>query len=152
MEFLNPPNFGPHAELVHHSVSTLIGEMYPMDFDDPNFLEPAHVHNPEIVSHIIDLPAALLQSIPNSFQDALAAIQESTSVACASSSRLKGLVKQRYSRLVPAKNQHELDDDQIWTVKCKNGDSPSLIHLAFLLRPVIWSSETFFATAQYESC
>src|SRR5271156_5749043 len=146
MAFLNPPDFGPRAELVHHSVSTPIAEMCPMDFDDPNFLEPAHVHNPEIVSHIIDLPAALLQSVPNSFQDALAAVQESTSVACASSSRLKDLVKQCYSRLLPAKNQHELDGDQIWTLKCKNGDSPSPICLALLLHPMIWPSETYFAT------
>ena len=75
--------------------------MYPIDYDEPQFLEPAHSHDPVQVSYL--LPAPLNEHIPASFRDALTILQESHSVAFASSKRLQALVGDRFNRLVPAK-------------------------------------------------
>jgi hypothetical protein len=75
--------------------------MYPIDYDEPQFLEPAHSHDPVQVSYL--LPTSLNENIPGSFRDALTVLQESNSVAFASSKRLHALVGDRFNRLVPAK-------------------------------------------------
>lgn len=74
-------------------------------FDEPQFLEPAHHHDPTQVSNIAAIPTALLRVVPTDVQRSLWVIQESTSVAYASYSRLQQISKERFHRLVPAKNQ-----------------------------------------------
>ena len=77
-------------------------KMYPMDYDEPQFLEPAHSHDPVQVSDLIVTPTSVTENIPSSFQEALTVLQESTSVAFASSKRLQALAADRLHRLVPA--------------------------------------------------
>lgn len=93
--------------------------MYPVDFDEPQFLEPAHSHDPIHVSNIITLPTSLVKNIPASFQHALTNLQESTSVAFASYSRLQELVAARFYRLVPAKTQPASKAEDPHSIKCK---------------------------------
>jgi hypothetical protein len=73
--------------------------------DEAQFLEPPHHHDPTLVASVATIPTALLKALPNDAQKSLWAIQESTSVAYASYSRLQELYKERFHRLVPAKNQ-----------------------------------------------
>lgn len=92
--------------------------MYPIDFDDPNYLEPAHSHNPSQISHLTTLPSSVAQASSTSFQQVLAAAQESTSVAYASFQRLQEIVRERFHRLVPARDQHGSDAGRESWLKC----------------------------------
>src|SRR5690349_5981749 len=75
--------------------------MKPNDTADCLFLEPPHSHDPSDVSHLAALPASMLSQLPESVQDALWALQESTSVVYASYLRLQALLKERFERLTP---------------------------------------------------
>jgi hypothetical protein len=85
------------------------------DFDEPQFLEPAHHHDPTKVAYIAGIPAALLENLPADAQKALWDIQESTSVVYASWRRLEELSKERFHRLVPAKKQNHEE-----TIQCRS--------------------------------
>ena len=98
--------------------------MDPIGYDEPQFLEPAHFHDPVQLSHIITLPTSLTDKIPNSFREALAALQESTSVAFASSQRLQALVGDLFHRVVPAMaelNSSPVNEDG--KIKCRASES-----------------------------
>jgi hypothetical protein len=65
------------------------------------FLEPPHSHNPTDISHVCALPRSMMEQLPESVQNALWSLQESTSVVFASYSRLQSLIDERFDRLVP---------------------------------------------------
>lgn len=91
--------------------------MHPIDYDKPQFLEPAHSHDLLQVSHIISI--SLAEKSPPSFQDALTVLQESTSVAFASSKRLQALVGERLHRLVPVRAEPTSDPvNEDGSIKC----------------------------------
>jgi hypothetical protein len=92
--------------------------MYPIDYDEPQFLEPAHSHDPVQISHIV--PTPLTENIPTSFQNALIVLQESTSVAFASSKRLQALVGEHFHRLVPARAELSSSPvNEVGGIKCR---------------------------------
>ncbi|ETI26753.1 hypothetical protein G647_10198, partial [Cladophialophora carrionii CBS 160.54] len=66
---------------------------------DRLFLEPPHSHDPINVSHVAALSASTLRQLPEAVQDALWALQESTSVIYASCLRLQALLEERFERL-----------------------------------------------------
>lgn len=69
--------------------------------ESPLFLEPPHSHDPSNVSHIAALPISMLRQLPETVQDALWTLQESTSVVYASYLRLQALLDERFDRLLP---------------------------------------------------
>jgi len=75
--------------------------MKPLYRADSLFLDPPHSHNPSNVSQVAALPSSMLMQLPESVQDALWALQESTSVVYASYLRLKSLLDERFDRLTP---------------------------------------------------
>jgi hypothetical protein len=93
-------------------------------FDEVQFLEPAHHHDPTQISSIAAIPVALLKVLPTDAQQSLWAIQESTSVAYASHNRLQELTKERFHRLVPAKNQLH----GFHAIECRCTDRLACIH------------------------
>lgn len=90
--------------------------MSPSSFDEPQFLEPAHHHDPTKISNVANIPAALLEDLAVDAQKALLNIQESASVAYASYRRLRDLSKERFHRLVPAKKQ----DHDVEAIQCES--------------------------------
>jgi hypothetical protein len=68
---------------------------------DSLFLEPPHSHDPSNVSHVAALPADMLSQLPESVQNALWMLQESTSIVYASYLRLQALLEERFDRLTP---------------------------------------------------
>jgi hypothetical protein len=71
------------------------------------FLEPPHSHDVTNIAHLASIPTSLLDQIPADVQDALWALQESTSVVYASYSRLQEIVYSRFDRLVLLPNDPE---------------------------------------------
>lgn len=67
---------------------------------DALFLAPPHSHDPSNVSHVAALPAMMLSQLPESVQDALWTLQESTSIVYASYTRLQSLLTERFEHLV----------------------------------------------------
>ena len=63
------------------------------------FLEPPHSHDVTSISHLASLPTSMLDQLPTEVQDALWALQESTSVVYASYGRLQDIVSARLDRL-----------------------------------------------------
>ena len=94
--------------------------MYPLDFDEPQFLEPAHSHDPGCMTQQATVPVALFEAVPDTFQQALDNLQESTSIAFASFSRLQQLIRERFDRLVPAKEQENTKIGEVGHVKCQS--------------------------------
>jgi hypothetical protein len=72
------------------------------DFDDPHFLEPAHYHDPQHALHITTLPLSVTEQMPKSFLDAVSLLEESTSIAYSSFTRLQCLVEERFDYLLAA--------------------------------------------------
>jgi hypothetical protein len=70
-----------------------------LPYDEPNFLEPAHDHDPADVSNLIDLPPSVSDLLPNAVRELLPAVQEATSIVSASFNRLGDLQSQRLKRL-----------------------------------------------------
>jgi hypothetical protein len=85
------------------------------DFDEPQFLEPAHHHDPTKIAYIAGIPAALVENLPADAQKALWDIQESASVSYASWRRFEELWRERFHRLVPAKKQNHEE-----AIQCKS--------------------------------
>ena len=75
--------------------------MEPNYATDCRFLEPPHSHDPSNISHIAALPASMLIQLPEAVQDALWALQESTSIVYASYLRLEALLQERFEWLTP---------------------------------------------------
>lgn len=88
------------------------------EFDEPQFLEPAHYHDPAQISNIAGIPSALLNILPPEAQKSLFDVQESISVAYASYRRLQDMAKERFHRLIPAKNQ----DHDKGPIECRCND------------------------------
>ena len=63
------------------------------------FLEPPHSHDVTNISHLASIPTCMLDQLPAEVQDALWALQESTSVVYASYSRFQDIVSTRLDRL-----------------------------------------------------
>jgi hypothetical protein len=70
-----------------------------LPYDKPDFLEPAHDHDPTEVSSLVDLPRPLLDPLPNEIRELLPAVREATSIVFASFKRLDHLLSQRLERL-----------------------------------------------------
>lgn len=70
-----------------------------LPYDKPNFLEPAHDHNPADVSNLTDLPPSCSGRLPAEIRELLPAVQEATSIVFASLNRLDDLLSQRLDRL-----------------------------------------------------
>ncbi|KIX03661.1 uncharacterized protein Z518_07214 [Rhinocladiella mackenziei CBS 650.93] len=68
---------------------------------DALFLAPPHSHDPSDVSHVAALPSSMLLQLPESVQNALWTLQESTSIVYASYIRLQALLNERFDRLIP---------------------------------------------------
>lgn len=125
--------------------------MNPIDYDKPQFLEPAHAHNPLRVSHIATPPATLAESAPQSFRDALIILQESTSVAFASSKRLQALVGERFHRLIPVRAQLNSAPTEIGDIECA-ATTKSLSATQNMLKNISDSEPAFFTyTSQLQS-
>jgi hypothetical protein len=92
--------------------------MHLIDYDKPQFLEPAHAHNPVRVSHIATPPATLAESVLQSFRDAFTILQGPTSVAFASSRRLQALLGERFDRLVHVRAQLNSTATEIGDIEC----------------------------------
>ncbi|KAK5452928.1 hypothetical protein LTS15_007076 [Exophiala xenobiotica] len=67
---------------------------------DALFLAPPHSHDPSHVSHVAALPASMLLQLPETVQEQLWDLQESTSIVYASYIRLQELLDERFDRLV----------------------------------------------------
>lgn len=104
-------------------------------FDEDQFLEPPHHHDPTQISNIAAIPVALLKVLPFDAQQALWAIQESASVAYASYNRLQQLSKERFHRLVPAKNQLHGTE----AIECRCADRLACVHRFLKRHLVLWS-------------
>lgn len=66
------------------------------------FLEPPHTHDLSSVSNIATLPSSLLQNISDNLRTTLDDLEESTSIAFASLTRLQELFEERFDRLMPS--------------------------------------------------
>jgi hypothetical protein len=123
--------YRPQQSLTAGDLARLNGSMALPAFDEVQFLEPAHYHDPTQISNIAAIPMALLNVLPLDAQQSLWAIQESTSVAYASYIRLQELSQERFHRLVPAKNQVHGTE----AIECRCDDRLACAH-RFMKRPL----------------
>lgn len=89
-----------------------------LPYDNPNFLQPAHDHDPQEVSNLTDLPQSISSSLPNELRELLPAVQEATSIVFASFNRLDDLLSQRLERLAIVPDQDRNPD--AGEVQCKS--------------------------------
>ena len=76
-----------------------------LPYDNPDFLEPAHEHDPQEVSKLTDIPQSISGSLPNELRELLRAVREATSIVFASFNRLDDLLSQRLERLTIAPDE-----------------------------------------------
>src|SRR2546423_15300343 len=77
--------------------------MCTLGFDNPNFLEPAHFHDPEYLPNVAFLPPPATFRLPMGLQEAVQLLEESTSIAYSSLIRLRNLLQERFDHLRPIK-------------------------------------------------
>jgi hypothetical protein len=78
-------------------------QMCTLSFDNPNFLEPAHFHDPEYLPDVAFLPPLATERLSMGLQEAVHLLEESTSIAYSSLIRLRSLLQQRFDHLRPIK-------------------------------------------------
>lgn len=88
-----------------------------LPYDNKDFLEPAHDHDPGAVSHLTNLPQSISDTLPSEGRKVLPALQEATSIVFASYTRLQILLGQRFERLIVLPAEHKKED--AGKVQCK---------------------------------
>jgi hypothetical protein len=92
--------------------------MYPVDFDNPHFLEPSHSHDAKCVLDITSLPSSVTEKMSATFRDAILLLEESTSIAYSSFTRLQDLIQERFDHLLPT-GQQSAKAAECGNISCK---------------------------------
>jgi hypothetical protein len=110
--------YGNGAPLLDRNLTLSRVAMHPIDSDKPAVPRSSTRPQPYPSLPYHHPPATLAESAPQSFRGALTNLQESTSVAFASSKRLQALVGERFHRLIPVSAQLKSAPIEVGDIEC----------------------------------